>query len=88
MDYSNLFVVLMGVGTVFLGLICIILLVSLMGWLCRKTEKAAPVPVAPIAAPQRAAANGGELLAAISALIAEELDTDVSAIRITSIKKV
>ena len=30
MDYSNLFVVLMGLGTVFAGLLCIILLVSLM----------------------------------------------------------
>ena len=32
MDYSNLFVVLMGLGTVFAGLLCIILLVSLMSW--------------------------------------------------------
>ena len=29
-DYSNLFVVLMGLGTVFAGLLCIILLVTLM----------------------------------------------------------
>ena len=36
---SNLFVVLMGVGTVFVGLICIILLVSLMSWICRKLAK-------------------------------------------------
>jgi sodium pump decarboxylase gamma subunit len=85
MDYSNLFVVLMGVGTVFVGLICIILLVSLMSWLCRKTEKAAPVVAAPV--PQRAAANSQELIAAISTAIAEELSTDVSAIRITSIKR-
>ncbi len=87
---SNLFVVLMGVGTVFVGLICIILLVTLMGWICRKLEKpASAAPAAPAAVPQRqAAANGGEVLAAISAAIAEELGTDVSAIRITSIKRV
>ena len=30
MDYSNLFVCLMGLGTVFVGLVCIILLVTLM----------------------------------------------------------
>ena len=29
MDYSNLFVCLMGLGTVFLGLVCIVLLVTL-----------------------------------------------------------
>ena len=34
MDYSNLFVVLMGLGTVFAGLLCIILLVTLMSWVC------------------------------------------------------
>ncbi|MBQ3496526.1 MAG: OadG family protein, partial [Oscillospiraceae bacterium] len=31
MEYSNLFVVLMGIGTVFFGLICIIVLTLLMG---------------------------------------------------------
>ena len=85
---SNLFVVLMGVGTVFVGLIRIILLVSLMSWICRKLAK--PVSAAPVvpAAPQRQVTNGGEILAAVSAAIAEELGTDVSAIRITSIKRV
>jgi len=85
---SNLFVVLMGVGTVFIGLICIILLVSLMSWLCRKLEKEAPAPAAPSVVPQRQVANGGEIIAAISSAIAEELGTDVSAIRITSVKRV
>ena len=35
-DYSNLFVVLMGIGTVFAGLLCIILLVTLMSWVCSR----------------------------------------------------
>ena len=48
-EYSNLFVVLMGLGTVFAGLLCIILLVSLMSWVCSRTS-------APKAAPQAAAA--------------------------------
>lgn len=88
MEYSNLFVVLMGVGTVFVGLICLIVLVSLMGWLCRKTEKtpAAPPAAAPAAADARS--NAGEILAAISAAIAQESGTDVSAIRIVSIKRI
>ena len=36
-EYSNLFVVLMGLGTVFAGLLCIILLVTLMSWVCART---------------------------------------------------
>ena len=51
-DYSNLFVVLMGLGTVFAGLLCIILLVTLMSWVCNRTG-------APKAAPQAAAAPCG-----------------------------
>ncbi len=86
MDYSNLFVVAMGVGTVFVGLICIIALVSLMSWLCRKTEAAKPALTAPVTAPARS--DSGAVVAAISAAVAEELGTDVSAIRIVSIKKV
>ena len=78
MDYSNLFVVLMGLGTVFAGLLCIILLVSLMSWVCTRTAGAQTPPKAPVpAAP-----------AAVAAAIAEDLGTDVSAIRIVSMKKV
>ena len=48
MDYSNLFVCLMGIGTVFVGLVCIILLVTLMSYVCRKSDakSVAPSPVA------------------------------------------
>ena len=42
MDYSNLFVVLMGLGTVFAGLLCIILLVSLMSWAVSYTHLTLP----------------------------------------------
>ena len=70
MDYSNLFVVLMGLGTVFAGLLCIILLVSLMSWVCTRTAGAQTPPKAAVpAAPA-------------------DLGTDVSAIRIVSMKKV
>ena len=89
MDYSNLFVVLMGIGTVFVGLICLILLVWLLGRICRQAENgshsASTVPITP--ARSAAPSNGGEIVAAISAAIAEELGTNVDAIRITSIKK-
>ena len=61
MDYSNLFVVLMGLGTVFAGLLCIIL----------AAEAVSPA-----------------MIAAVAAAIAEDLGTNVSAIRIVSMKKV
>ncbi len=88
MDYSNLFVVLMGVGTVFVGLVCIVLLVTLMSWLCRRLGKKKSAAPAAASVPSRQSSNAGEILAAISSVIAAELGTDVSAIRITSIKKV
>lgn len=91
MDYSNLFVCLMGMGTVFIGLVCLVFLVTLMSAVCRKLKKADAAPAAaaaPVAAPQLDSGKKAELLAAITAAIAEEMGTDVSAIRITSIKKV
>ena len=94
---SNLFVVLMGMGTVFFGLICIILLSTIMSKICQRiattsdAAPAAPAPVETIAAPvvQNAPIqNRQAMIAAISAAIAEELGTDVSAIRIRSLKHV
>ena len=37
-EYSNLFVVLMGMGVVFFGLICIILLTTVMGMIMTRKE--------------------------------------------------
>lgn len=89
MDYSNLFVCLMGIGTVFVGLVCIILLVTLMSYVCHKSDarSAAPAPVAvPTDAPKPAIRP--ELIAAVSAAIAEDMGTDISAIRIISMKQI
>lgn len=87
MDYSNLFVCLMGMGTVFFGLICLILLTALMSRLCGRGQsvpEAAPLPAPPAAAePDRQ-----ELAAAVAAAIAEELGTDITGIRILSMKKI
>ena len=83
--------VLLGIGTVFAGLVVITLLVMLLRLFAgNKQEASAPaaVPAAP-AAPQRTEiANRQEFVAAVSAVLAEELGTDVSAIRIHSIKKI
>ncbi len=89
MEYSNLFVCVMGIGTVFAGLICIILLVTLMSLICRKTESK-PMSAPAVPAPRAAAPTSGmgpELVAAIAAAIAEDMGADVSAIRIKSIKQ-
>ena len=98
--------VLLGLGTVFVGLICIILLVMLLKFASGNNASApaaapvaaptAPVaaPTAPVAAPAAPAAasaeipNRQEFVAAVSAVLAEELGTDISAIRIHSIKKI
>ena len=88
MDYSSAFVCLMGMGTVFFGLICIVALCCLMSAVCRRTERRRAAPAAP-AAPAVPAETGdrGELVAAVSAALAEELGTDISGIRILSLKK-
>ena len=87
---SNLFVCTMGIGTVFFGLICLILLTSVMGYVCKNIEKNKPAQAtapanAPAAAP--ADANKQEIIAASCAVIAEELGTDASNIKVTSFKK-
>ena len=85
-----LFTVLMGLGTVFFGLICIIAICKLMSVIVRVLEKK-PEPKAakPLAeAPKSVIENRGELCAAVAAAIAETTGRDVDAIRIVSIKKV
>ena len=83
MEYSSIFVCLMGMGTVFFGLICLIALTYLMSAVVGRGKKAA-VP----AAPQTAGEVTPELVAAVSAALAEELGTDITGIRIVSMKKV
>ena len=88
-NISNLFVVVMGVGIVFIGLLSIVILTTIMSAVIRafegkkKEEAPAAAPAAVAAAP---IANRGELVAAIAACVAEDLGTDVSGIRIVSIK--
>lgn len=87
-EYGSLFVCLMGMGTVFFGLICLIVLTMVMGKIVGGHAAAAAVP-APVAAPAAAAAepNRQEVVAAVSAAIAEELGTSITGIRIVSMKK-
>lgn len=93
-DPGIAFVILMGVGIVFIGLICIILLSTAMSAVCRamgdKTTAPAAVPAAaPAAAAPTAAAipNRQAMVAAIAVAVAEEMGTDPAGIRILSINK-
>ena len=88
-EISNLFVVGLGVGTVFIGLICIVILCKIISLFCGVSQKKTEAPTAPAAATaQPVIENRQEIIAAVSAAIAEELGTDISAIRILSFKKI
>ena len=82
----------MGPGVVFIGLICLVLLCKIMSILCKEKETSTPSPApAPVAVPPVQAApiaNKQALIAGICAVIAEELGTDVSSIRVLSFKKI
>ena len=102
-EVSLPFVVLMGIGTVFFGLICIIFLSMAMSAICRSMGGApVPAPAVPSPAPAvpapgaaipnrqamiAAIPNRQAMIAAIAAAIAEEEGTDLAGIRILSVKK-
>ena len=62
--YSPLFVTLMGIGTVFFGLICIIVLTTIMGSVLKSKSK--PAAPAPAAAPKAAAPAAAAALPRLS----------------------
>lgn len=91
--YSPLFVTLMGIGTVFFGLICIIILTMIMGSVLKSNAKPAPAPAAApkAAAPAAPAVNTAkeqEILAAVIAAVTEDLGPSASRMQITSINKI
>ena len=88
MEYSSLFVTLMGIGTVFFGLICIIFLTMAMGAILKGKEKA---PAAAAAAPAPAPKPQGmqpEIVAAITAALSEEVGISSHSMNIVNIKKI
>lgn len=92
MEVSNAMVIGLGMGTVFVGLICLILICYIMSAICKlfkKPAKESVVPVAASAAPaSQPIANKQEALAACCAVIAEELGTEANNIKVTSFKRV
>ena len=81
---------LLGMGTVFAGLICLVVLISLLNLIFNKIPEKQPVKEETKAAAAAVADEkmDDETVAAVSAAIAEVLGRDVSGIRITSIKKI
>lgn len=91
-------VIFLGLAIVFAGLICIVLLCKIMGILVAISENrsvssgnVSPAPstvgsAVPAKTPNPASRS--EIIAAVSAVIAEELGEDVSAIKILSLKKI
>ena len=92
---SPVFVTLFGVGTVFFGLICIIVLTTIMGAVLKEKKGAAPAAAPAAAAPKAAApaapkvdtAKQQEIIAAITAAISEELGPRANGMTILDIKK-
>lgn len=95
-EVSNAMVIGLGMGTVFVGLIALILLCYLMSAVCKTFKKedtaiktAAPEVAAPAVNTANAPiANKQEVLAASCAVIAEELGTEANNIKVLSFKRV
>ena len=90
MEYSPIFVTLMGIGTVFFGLICIIFLTMVMGAVLKGKEKApAAAAAAPVAAPApKPQGMQPEIVAAITAALSEEVGITSRSMNIVNIKKI
>ncbi|MBQ4528148.1 MAG: OadG family protein [Clostridia bacterium] len=93
---SPAFVCIVGIVTVFSGLVAIIILCKLMSAICSLfPEKKAEPAISPAQQPRKSApvassetiANKQEIIAGVCAVIAEELGTEVSNIRVVSFKK-
>ena len=85
-------VVAMGLVTVFVVLICLIIIIKIMGAIMAgRTAAPAPAPAtAPAPAPRAQAAQPADqqkLVAAMAAAIAEEMGSSVEHIRIHSIRR-
>lgn len=90
---SSWTVIAMGMGIVFVGLICLIFICKIIstvfGKVTKEKKTATPTAVAnEVQQETLVIPNKQEFIAAVSAAIAESMGTDVSKIRIHSIKKI
>ena len=84
-EVSNLFVCLMGMGTTFVGLICIIFLTMLMGKVMQKLEKPAPPKAAPAPAAPAVPADGQTAAVKLANLAALPQEPGFDLARVSSI---
>ena len=90
LQYNPFFVMLLGMGTVFIGLVCLIYISKIMSYFIRSKQ---PVPAPAVSAPVVSAGpapaailNRPQFVAAVSAAIAMEMGTEPNGLRIHSIK--
>ncbi len=90
-EVPNWLVVVMGMGIVFVALIALVLICTLFGAIFRrvnaKKQAAAAQTAVQTETPAEVIPNRQELVAAIAAVLAEELGTDVAKLRILSIRR-
>ena len=88
MEMSNTLVVGLGIGTVFLGLICIVFICYIMSALCKLFEKKPKADVKKAPETNAPIENKQEIVAACCATVAEEIGTEAQNIRVLSFKRV
>ncbi len=87
-EIPSWFAVVMGIGTVFTGLICLVIICKILGAVSgakKAEEKKAFNPPATVTETQ--INNREEIIAAVTAVCAENMGKDVSALRVVSFKK-
>ncbi len=96
MEPSYIQVVLMGLVTVFVVLICLIVIIKIMGAIMTSVTgksmpasqaASAPAPVPAPAAAQPVPGSKQQLVAAIAVALAEDMGTDTGHLKIHSIRK-
>ena len=85
MQIDNSTVIFLGLGIVFMGLVCLIIIITVLGAIMKRADKKKAAAEAPA---QTVIPNKSEFVAAVSVAVAEECGTDVSRIRIHKIEKV
>lgn len=89
MEISTIAVIGLGLGTVFVCLVCLVIICYLMSVVAKLFVKDKKEDTKQTAQkPQTEITNKGEFVAAIAAAIAEDLGCELSGIRIKSIKKI
>ena len=74
----------LGIGTVFFGLICIVVLCKIIGLICKPRK----VKENKETIGEEKTENRQEIIAAVTAVCAEEMGKDISALRVVSFKKI